>query len=310
MPVRALNFAWHRLEWPPVETFAGAVDIAHSLHPLLMPSRNAAQVVTVHDLDFLDHPERTRAEIRRDYPRLTLAHTRRADLVVTNSEHTARMVTSRLGVEQHRVAVCRPGAPAGWKPREPPQHAGPILFVGTIEPRKNLPALFAAYERVVSSNAAAPPLVLAGKEVEQSAGILATLHNRPLLAGRVRHLGYVSDDERYALYCEASMLVLPSLDEGFGMTALEAMHVGVPVVASDRGALPEVVGDAGVLVDPLNEGAVASAIAALLADPARRVSCAQAGQRRAREFTWTASAAQLLAAYREALARRRRERSR
>ena len=303
IPVSALNLAWHRLEWPPVELLSGPIDIAHSAHPLLMPARRALQVITIYDLDFLDHPERTRAEVRRDYPALAERHARRADLVVVISEHTSRLVQSRLGVAADRVVVCRPGAPAA-APRQPPVGLGPILFVGTIEPRKNLPALFAAYELVVSSRPDAPPLVLAGKHVEQSAAILETLAARPVLKGRVRLLGYVSNDDREKLYADASMLVLPSLEEGFGMTAVEAMQAGVPVIASRRGALPEVMGDAGTLVDPTNEAGLAQAIESLLADPVRRQTHAAAGRARARGFSWSASAARLLEAYRDALAKR------
>lgn len=302
VPVRLLNLAWHRFEWPPVERFAGSVDVTHSAHPLLMPSSGAAQVVTVHDLDFLDHPERTRAEIKRDYPALAAGHAARADLVVVVSEHTAAAVRNRLGVPDERVVICRPGAPS-VTPWEPTLHAGPILFIGTIEPRKNLPMLFSAYERVVAGRPDAPPLVLAGRSVEQSASILQSLAARRTLAGRVRYLGYVSDDERNQLYQDASMLVLPSLEEGFGMTAVEAMQAGVPVVASNRGALPEVIGDAGALVDPTDEPALAAAIEQLLANPTERNARAEAGRIRARLFTWSASAARLVDAYRETVAR-------
>lgn len=304
IPVAALNLAWHRLEWPPVELLAGPIDVAHSAHPLLMPARDAAQVVTVYDLDFLDHPERTRAEIRRDYPPLVRRHAQRADLVVTISDYTAGLIRARLGIAEDSLVICPPGAPA-WPPRQPPAGVGPVLFVGTIEPRKNLPALVAAYERVVSMRPDAPPLLLAGRTVEQSAAVLGAIERRPALNGRVRHLGYVSDDERQALYREASMLVLPSLDEGFGLTAVEAMQLGVPVVASRRGALPEVVGDAGTLVDPLNEMELAQAIDRLLADPALRSRHAEAGRIRATCFSWRTSAVRLLEAYRKVVARRR-----
>jgi glycosyltransferase involved in cell wall biosynthesis len=297
---------WHRLEWPPVERFVGEADVAHSAHPLLMPTAWAARVVTLYDLDFLDHPERARAEIRRDYPMLAAAHAKRADLVVVISEYTAHAVRDRLGVAAERIVVCRPGAPPAVA-RNPTAHAGPILFVGTIEPRKNLPMLFAAYERLVTGRPDAPPLILAGRSVEQSSEILQSLSGRRALAGRVRYLGYVSDDERQQLYLEASMLVLPSLEEGFGMTAVEAMQAGVPVVASDRGALPEVVGDAGTLIDPTDEQALAAAMEHLLANPRERLARAEAGRVRARLFTWTGSAARLLDAYRETIARRHAE---
>ena len=304
LPVRLLNLAWHRLEWPPVERLAGRADIAHSSHPLLMPARRAAQVVTIYDLDFLDHPERTRAEIRRDYPSLAAAHARRADLVVVISRHTAAAVAARFGIGGERVVICRPGAP-DWAPRAQPAVAGPILFVGTIEARKNLPALVAAYEEVVSRRPDAPPLVLAGGHVEGSGAILAGVARRERLRGRVSHPGYVTDAERQELYRTASMLVLPSFEEGFGLPALEAMQMGVPVVASRRGALPEVLGEAGTLIDPEDTAELARAIESLLEDPGLRIAHVASGLEQAREFSWRASAGRLLEAYRELLARRR-----
>src|SRR5207249_10425227 len=117
VPVRLLNLAWHRLGWPPAETLTRApFDVTHSMHPLILPSRSAAHVVTIHDLDFLAHPERTSAEIRRDYPALAGEHANRADAVVVPSQFTAREVIERLGVRSDKIAVCPPGAPL-WAPR-------------------------------------------------------------------------------------------------------------------------------------------------------------------------------------------------
>ena len=303
IPVRALNFAWHRLEWPPVDWFSGAVDVAHSAHPLLMPARTALRVVTIHDLDFLDHPERTEAEIRRDYPALTADHARRADLVVVVSEHTARQVQSRLDVPAARMVVCPPGAPPPvFNPFNPAP--GPILFIGTIEPRKNLPMLGAAYGHVARRRLDVPALVVAGKAVEQSSGILEQLRTAAP-GGRIEYRGYVSDEERQRLYAEASMLVLLSLEEGFGMTLVEAMQAGVPVIASARGALPEVVGDAGILVDPTKADEIGAAIERLLDSPDERRRRVEAGRVQAARFSWSDGARRLVAAYREALARRR-----
>ena len=160
VPVTFLNLAWHRLEWPTIETFASDVDVVHSMHPLLMPAQRAAQVVTVHDLYFLDAPENTRAEIRRDYPALAGSHARRADAVITVSEYTAQQVRTRLGVDPERIAICPNGpptwTPGGYNPR------GHILFMGTIEPRKNVPTLLRAYAELLAREPDAPPLVLAG----------------------------------------------------------------------------------------------------------------------------------------------------
>jgi glycosyltransferase involved in cell wall biosynthesis len=305
IPVRLLNLLWHRLEWPPIEAIAGPFDIIQAAHPLLIPARGGVRAVLIADLDFLDHPERTRAEIRRDYPVLAPSHAVRADLVVTISDYTAGRIRERLNVPPERLAICRPGAPP-WPSRPPTDAVGPILFIGTIEPRKNLPVLFRAYSHLLSRRPDLPPLQLAGRVTQQSSAILAELERLPDVHRRTQHLGYVSDEERRRLYRDASMLVLPSLHEGFGMTALEAMTVGVPVVASNRGALPEVIGAAGTLVEPDDDRGFADGMDSLLSDPARRLAHRAAGIARAEGFSWVSSAAILLRAYEAALQRRTR----
>jgi hypothetical protein len=130
IPVSALNLAWHRFQWPPVEVLAGGpYDVAHSPHPLLLPSSSAAQVVTIHDLHFLSHPERTSREVRRDYPTLASSHARRADRIVVSSTFAAGEVHRTLNIEHEKIAVCPAGAPE-WK--TPPATAGGgdyILFM-------------------------------------------------------------------------------------------------------------------------------------------------------------------------------------
>ena len=306
VPVTFLNLAWHRLEWPPIETFAGEVDVVHSMHPLLMPSRRAAQVVTVHDLYFLDAPANTTAEIRRDYPSLAGSHARRADAVITVSDYTARQIRSKLGVDDDRVTVCPNGAPA-WAPlerREPGGQIRPILFMGTIEPRKNVKTLLRAYADLLARRPDAPPLVLAGRVAPACQSLLDELTRSPL-SEHVRHVGYVAGPERERLYREASMVVLPSLDEGFGLPALEAMTIGVPVVVSSRGALPEVVGHAGLIVDPDDVAGLASAMDRLSSDPALARTCSAEGIVQSRRFSWDQSAARLIEAYVSAVERRR-----
>jgi glycosyltransferase involved in cell wall biosynthesis len=307
VPVTLLNFAWHRLGWPSIERFAGPIDVAHSMHPLLIPSRTAAQVVTIHDLHFLDYSDGTTAEIRRDYPALAAEHARRADGVIAVSEYTAGQVVSRLGVERGRITICPSGAPP-WRPRDQAPVAGPILFMGTIEPRKNVATLLDAYQTLVARRPSTPPLLLAGGAGFRSETILARLATPPL-DGRVRHLGYVSDPDREALYRSASLVVMPSLDEGFGLPALEAMTLGVPVVASNRGALPEVLGGAGVLTDPEDSTAIADAIERVLTDAELAATCAARGIARSRNYSWEASADALMTAYEQALARRAAGRS-
>jgi len=150
----------------------------------------------------------------------------------------------------------------------------------------------------------APDLVLAGQATAAAAPWLARIREAPL-AGRVTHLGYVPDAEREALYARALVLVLPSHDEGFGLPVLEAMSAGIPVIASRRGALPEVTGDAGLLFDPDQPGALVAALERLLTDRVGATARAEAGLARAAAFSWTASAGTLRRAYIDSIERRR-----
>jgi glycosyltransferase involved in cell wall biosynthesis len=304
VPVRVLNFTWHRLEWPPIETLSGqAFDVTHSLHPLLLPAREAAQVITIHDLNFLAHPERTRGEIRRDYPALVRQHARRADRILVPSRFTAREVERQLGVDGARIAVCPPGAP-DWAPRQNAAAGGYILFFGTLEPRKNVGGLLDAYEVLLGTHAAPPELVLAGKPTPEAEPWLERLR-RPPLAGRVRHVGYVQPDDRQRLYAGARLLVMPSFEEGFGIPVLEAMTLGVPVVASARGSLPEVLADAGPLIDPGKPAEIAAAIHRVLEEPGYAAGCAARGVVQARQFNWHRTAGLVYEAYQQAVAGRR-----
>ena len=306
VPVRVLNYAWHRLEWPPIELLGVTGDIVHAAHPLLIPSTSAAQVVTVHDLFFLTDPGSTRAEVQRDYPDLAASHVQRADAVVANSHDTASLIERTLGVASERIHVCSPGPPPwptlGRAPNVPAD--GYVLFVGTLETRKNIGVLLDAYATLVERDARTPPLVLAGRATPDAAAWLDRLSRAPL-SGRVRHLGYVPDAEREATYAGARLLVMPSLYEGFGIPVLEAMSAGVPVVAASRGALPEVLGDAGTLIDPDDADALAAAMQRMLTDEAFAMVCAQRGLERAREFSWEQAAVALHGAYEAALANRR-----
>jgi glycosyltransferase involved in cell wall biosynthesis len=307
LPVRVLNFAWHRLEWPTVEALTGQTfDVAHSFHPLLAPTSDAAGLVTIYDLDFLDHPERSRAEIRRDYPALAASHAARADHVLVISHHTARAVGARLGVADDRISIAHPGAP-DWPRRTAEPAEGCILFLGTIEPRKNVGVLLDAYERLLATSRDAPPLVLAGGSTAEAAPVLRRTQLAPL-AGRVETPGYVEAAGRLDVYRRALVFVIPSHTEGFGMTVLEAMTVGVPVIASARGALPEAAGSAARLVDPDDAAGLADAIAEILANRALRDRMREDGWRQAAAFRWHDTATSVRHAWTRAIAARSRRR--
>lgn len=309
IPVRLLNLLWHRREWPPIEMLAGHVDVAHAAHPLLVPARQAAQVITIHDLFFLEQPERMRAEIGRDYPRLAPDHARRADAIITSSEHVKQLVSERLGVDADRIYVCPPGAPAwqalGHRPNIPLN--GSILFLGTMEARKNIGMLLDAYTMLIDRIHNVPRLVFAGAATTDAVEWFERI-SRPPLQGHVAHFGYVPNYQRELLYANARVVVLPSLDEGFGLPALEAMSAGVPVVVSNRGSLPEVVADAAVIVDADDPAALAAACLRIVTEPTYAADRANAGLARARTFTWNRAVETLHRAYTDALARRRARR--
>jgi glycosyltransferase involved in cell wall biosynthesis len=308
IPVRLLHLLWHRLEWPSVEQVSDAsYDVVQSGHPLLIPSRKAARLVTIYDLDFLDHPERTAREIRRDYPSLARTHAARADQVIVISEHTARTVESRLGIERARISICTPGAP-NWTARSAePASRGVILFLGTLEPRKNLETLVDAYGRLVAIRPGAPDLVLAGRITDAARPLVERVSRAPF-AGRVQLPGYIAPDAREALYHRAIVFVLPSHTEGFGMPVVEAMMAGVPVIAANRGALPEAVGPAGILVDPDDAEALTQTLQAVLDDRVRRQTMTEAGRRHAATFTWARTAGAMREAWNLALEHQRSRR--
>lgn len=303
IPVRSLTWAWNRMGWPPIEMLTGHCDVVHSMTPLVIPARRAAQVVTVHDLDFLHHPERAAAETRRDFPALVADHVAGADHVIVPSRYTAREVERRLAVPGSRITVCSPGPPAWARAvaaeRARSADARHILFIGTLEPRKNVGALIAAYRALVSAVADAPPLVLAGRMTAEG---VAWQHSATEagLADRVRFLGYVDDRDRPALYEAAHMLVLPSLEEGFGFPVLEGMACGVPVVISNRGSLPEVAGDAADPIDPDDIDGLAARMRALL-DPEHAADAVTRGSARAARYSWNGCATEARRAYRAAV---------
>ena len=304
LPVRGLVWAWNRLEWPPVEWLAGDHDVVHSQSPLLIPASHAAQAVTVHDLDFLRHPEQMAAEIRRDYPALARGHASRADAVIVSSQYAAGEVTRELQLEPARVHVCPPGRPY-WaadvlrRRRSEGREPGHILFMGTLSLRKNVGTLLEAYARLRTQVPDAPPLVLAGHRTPASARWEARCEQSPL-KGHVTITGYVDTRQRIDLYADAAMLVLPSYEEGFGLPVLEAMACGVPVIVSSRGSLPEVAGAAATPIDPDDGDGFTAAMRALL-DTGAAAAATGRGLAQASRYSWDACADAAMRAYASAV---------
>jgi glycosyltransferase involved in cell wall biosynthesis len=246
-------------------------------------------VVTVHDLVAVRFPETT-TQWSRIYGTVTLNRIlNAADRIITPSKDTADDLNSLLSIDARKIRVVPNGVDAHFftATNAKPSVGGPyVLFVGTPEPRKNLHRLVSAMT-VLRQRGFSERLVLVGE-----GGWGEQLRSDP----HVSRMGGVSDDELLALYAGASCLAIPSLHEGFGLPALEAMAAGTPVVAGKTGALPEVIGNAGVLVDPLSSTSIADGIENAIAE---RATLIPKGRARAREFTWAKAAALTASVYRE-----------
>ena len=307
LPVRALNYAWNRLEWPTMDRIVGApLDLVHSPHPLLIPSKKAKHIVTLHDLFFLKHPDLTDAEVRRDYAALVREHVRRADGVICVSEHTASEARLLLDVPPAKIAVVPNGVdPVFREPidaqavdtilarRQLPR--GGLLYVGSEEKRKNLVNLAMAYMGLAGRRRRIPPLILVGPGSEWSQG-------GTIMGPQIRALGYLETMEIRALMAASVALVLPSLEEGFGLPVAEAMAAGLPVVCSRGSALEEVAGDAATLVNPLDTRSIADGIESILDNPRKAEAQRQKGFERSQLFSWDLTAARTLEFYRKVLA--------
>ena len=258
------------------------------------PAYRGPAVVTVHDLSFESDPElmspRDRFMFRTFVPRSA----RRAERVLVVSERTKRDLVEHYGIAEDRIVVTPNGVdpifrPDGGAPERPPY----ALFVGGIQPRKDP---LSAIEALGLLNGDLR-LVLVGAEKRGGDEVRSAIR-RLGLEQRVELTGYLERDELPALYRGAACLVFPSRYEGFGLPVLEAMASGTPVVATATGAVPEVAGDAAVLVEPGDHAALAAGIERALTDRDRLVA---AGLERARHFSWAETARLTLAAYRELL---------
>ena len=292
--------------WLAMETRRRRLDLVHHAGGTIPVVRTAPSVVTIHDLQPLLLPANF-SRVKTAYLRARIGPSARASrLVVVQSEHTRRSVVERLGVPADRVALVPPGivAPVATSEGERVAPEGVtepfFLFPAITYPHKNHVTLVRAFAPVAAERADVS-LVLTHRGDVMEDELRATIEHLGL-RGRVRRLGYVSDGELEWLYRHAVAMTYPSRFEGFGLPVLEAMSHGCPVIASSAAALPEVVGDAGVLVDPLDVDGWTRAMRALLTDATQRDGLIAAGRRRVRAYRWEDSADHLAAAYREALA--------
>jgi glycosyltransferase involved in cell wall biosynthesis len=303
---RWLARLWYRLRLPlRIESWTGPLDLFHATDFFLPPVRPGTRtIVTIHDLSFVRLPETVMPGMTHHLNKWVPHSVKRADHVIAVSEATRQDLIELYQTPPEKISVLYHGVTPDFKPVTKPDRLSAvrqkynlgqqpfILSVGTIQPRKN-------YQRLIQAFATLDPalsLVIVGGKGWHYADVFAEV-TRQGLEERVHFLGFAADADLPALYSAASLFVYPSLYEGFGLPVLEAMACGTPVVASNQSALPEVVGEAGLLVDPGSVEAIAAAMTHVLTDTTLSRRLAQAGQARAACFSWPGMAAKLLNLY-------------
>ncbi len=309
---RALTILWHRLRLPiPVEWFTGPVDIFHSTDFVLPPVRQARTILTVHDLTFMRLPQCAEPGLRAYLNKVVPRSIERADLVLADSQSTKNDLIELLGVSPDKIEVVYAGVERRFRPmkgeialqrvKKRYELDFPfILSLGTLEPRKNFTGLIEAYALMRGKGQGVGDrglkLVIAGVKGWLYDEIFAKVEELDL-ENEVIFPGFIADEDLPALYNLAELFVFPSLYEGFGLPPLEAMACGTPVVTSDRPSLPEIVGDAGLMVEATDNQELAKAMERGLTDEYLRREMREKGLKQAEKFTWEAAAGKLLDVY-------------
>jgi len=272
-------------------------------------------VATLHDALPVKYPQWCNPRLRRAKNWLQKKAARKADHVIALSHFAVQELVECFGVDERHISVVPCGVGQHWLEACPPAavaatlaahglRPGYFLFVGTLQPRKNIERLLDAYLALPSRVRAQRQLVIVGAPGWRCTGLLARLRAARQHGYRVHWLDSVGCDKVLRhLYAGAGVFVFPSLYEGFGLPLLEAFASGVPVVASNSSALPEVTLGAALEVDPLNTGAIGDAMLSLATDGALRARCIAAGRARAAQLSWHSTAVQTAAVYRAVLAR-------
>jgi glycosyltransferase involved in cell wall biosynthesis len=268
-------------------------------------------VVSVHDLSWIRYPETHPPERVREMNRVMPTTMRTAAHILVDSEFVRREVIQHYGLSEERVTTTLLGVSSEFRPMNSSQcapildaqrlqYGRYILAVGTLEPRKNLASVIAAFTHLPEAMRQRYPLVIVGMRGWGESVVSESL--RQMIArGEVRLTGYVPQAQLPSLYAGARLFVYPSLYEGFGLPPLEAMACGVPVIVSNRASLPEVVGNAGVLTEPLDDVRLAQHMRMLIEDDALHHSLSRAGRQRAEAFTWRRCAEETMAVYKKVL---------
>ncbi|MGI0492206.1 glycosyltransferase family 4 protein [Alkalinema pantanalense CENA528] len=305
-PVRFSNwFLRFPQLFPFVESQFGKPDIYHGTNYMVFPFRHSKRVATVYDLTFIKYPQFATATVKA-YAQQLRRCLRWTDLIVTISESSKRDIVEYLGFPADRIVTTYPASrlttadipsPSAIADVPYPFSKPYILFVSTIEPRKNIATLIQAFEQLKARDRINHDLVLIGQKGWLYESIFDQITRSPY-RDQIHHLSYLSDAAVAYFLAQANVFVYPSLYEGFGLPVLEAMTLGAPVVTSNTSSIPEVAGNAALLVDPQDVDALSHAIGQVIGDRTLRQQLITQGYQQATKFSWAETAKQTLNAYR------------
>ncbi len=311
---RKLVDLWWRFNWPPIDYYLKGMDVFHSLHIQIPPSKNIKTVLTVHDCRYLAFPELYKHHEVENYRRQMTISLNRVDLVATVSEFTRQELLTYFPISESRVRVIHNGF-SPYQPRKDFQKECVNTFVeennlpqtylistGVQDPRKNLEKLIEAIAQCRKETNDFPPLLITGISYEQ--WIQSDQANRARELGifdNIHLIGFVEKDILWGLTKKALALCYPSLYEGFGFPPLEAMSLGIPVLAGKSSSIPEVTGNAACLVNPLNVDDIAQGLRRIVFDSEYRQILIESGYRQIKIYSWRKAAAEYLNLYQETL---------
>jgi len=301
LPGRAVSILWKKFAWPSYNFFFGESDIFHFPNFIIRPVKRAKKIVTIHDVSFLRFPEYAEPKNLKFLKNEIRKTVEEANHILTDSRFTEEELIYFFPSAKQKVSTVHLGVDARFKPSRVTREKS-ILFVGNIEPRKNLPNLFKAFEIMKDRHRelSAYKITIAGMKGWLYEGIFKALENNKYKTD-IHFLDYVPDEKLPELYAKASVFVYPSFYEGFGLPPLEAMACGTPVISARKASLPEILGDAVVWIDPNEPESISDALKRVLLDGALREELIKKGAEQSSKFQWRKTAAETLEIYKRCL---------
>lgn len=284
------------------DRYLDSPELIHGTDHIVYPLPHAKKVMSIHDLTFIKYPEFVNSRVKT-YCKRVKECLKWTDLILTISESSKQDIIEYLEVKPEKIWVTPLGSRYTKLPQIAPslEHLKPyILFVSTLEPRKNIKSLITAFNYLKKTQLIEHQLVLIGQKGWQYESIFEAIKTSPYQQD-IHHLDYLTDDQVANFYAQAEVFAYPSIYEGFGLPVLEAMTLGTPVVTSDTSSLPEVTGDAAILIDPHEPLQLAEALLQVISNPQLRQSLIEKGKERVKLFSWEKTAKETLNAYRTLL---------